>query len=1068
MNRHASLAFLAVLLLAFVEVPLPAQIGNQGAILGVVSDPTGAAVPGAEVSVRNLETGLMRSVTTDGSGNFEILALPIGTYSVSVTQKGFKVWRLEKLQITTGERSRISPVLEVGEITEQVTIEAAAELIQTEKASVEGVVVQKQIQELPLNGRNTVQLVSLIPGMRYLGKGGAERGSTVQGIGNRSDETQFTLDGLNANAGMDEAAFGIPNVDTIAEFNVQGSTFSAEYGRDPVQVVMATKSGTNEFHGSLWEFLRNQKLDARNTFALTKPKLIRNQFGAAVGGRIIRDRTFFFSSYEGTRIRQESIYNSTVPQPAMLEGDFSGLAKTVTDPAAGAPFPGNRIPSSRIAASSKFFFPYLVMPNSPDGRFRAVAPRTESANEVTARIDHQITGSQRIFGRWVVYDNPQNNPNYRPDVVETNTTRQNSVGLNYIYTITPTTLFTINAGYQYSNNRFFSPVVGIDNLTEKAGINGFPTAGREGKTGLPTVGITGYTGFQAPWGNPGRLWMESWGGKSTVTLIRGKHSINLGYEYDNRTTFGNHCSFATRGNFTFNGQYTNDGFADYLLGLVASAGRNYPLQTFGMKRSPYSAIFAQDFFKITNRLTLNLGLRYDRWHEKRAVRGNVSTFDPRIGKAVAGEDRNGRVDLTAQPVAPFLAEATKDIWVPASQAGIPPGLFEATGYLSPRLGFAWRPLQRESFVIRGGYGIFTSAFRGNVTASSIVGPPYWSYEILSFSRTSLQRWETAFPAEPRAFIAPSVLATAYNIKPQKFHEWNLSVQMAMPLRSALTLSYVGNHVFGAISAKPLNEVRPGRYDNLQAARPYPRFSGATLYMNLGDTWYNAMHLKWERRFSQGLSFMTSYAWGKLLLEDVGPDIWTNLPPFTPPGYLRGRSANDRKHILTINGIYELPVGRGRKFASGIHPVANAVLGGWQISAIYYFVSGAPLSFGVPGATLGNGWGTRADLVGDLKVSNPGPGGWFNPAALAAPPLYTWGNSGMGILDGPGTHSFDTALAKNFPITEGRYLQFRWEMFNMPNHVNYSNPVTDIGLSTTGRIFSAGTARQMQFGLKFVF
>jgi hypothetical protein len=313
-----------------------------------------------------------------------------------------------------------------------------------------------------------------------------------------------------------------------------------------------------------------------------------------------------------------------------------------------------------------------------------------------------------------------------------------------------------------------------------------------------------------------------------------------------------------------------------------------------------------------------------------------------------------------------------------------------------------------------------------------------------------------------------VLATAFDIKPQKAHEWNLSVQTSLPLRSALTLSYVGNHVFGAISAKPFDEVPPGRYDNLQAARPYPRFSSATLYTNTGDSWYNAMHLKWERRFSQGLSFMTSYAWGKLLLENVGPDIWTNLTPFAPAGYLRGRSANDRKHILTINGIYELPVGRGRKFASGIHPVANAVLGGWQVSAIYYFISGAPLSFGVPGATLGNGWGTRANLVGDLRVPDPGPGGWFNPAALAAPPLYTFGSSGMGILDGPGTHSFDTALAKNFPVAEGRYVQFRWEMFNMPNHVNYGNPVTDIGLSTTGRIFSAGTARQMQFGLKFVF
>ena len=1060
-----------IISLLFVLASFPglfAQLGSEGAILGVVTDATGAVVAGAVVTVTNLDTGLTRTATSDSAGNFEILALPIGPYSVTVSTKGFKTWKLERTQLTVGERSRLSPSLQVGDVTEQVSVEATAELIQTEKASVEGVVQTRQITMLPLNGRNPVQLVSLLPGMRYLGKGGPERGTTVQGVGNRTDQTQFTLDGLNANAGMDETGFAIPNVDTIAEFNVQASSFSAEYGRDPLHVVMVTKSGTNEFHGSLWEFLRNYKMDARNTFAVTKPKLIRNQFGAAVGGRIIRDKTFFFSSYEGTRIRQQSIYNSTVVQPAMLQGDFSALSKTITDPLTKQPFSGNTIPQSRIVDSAKFFFPYMLMPNSPDGRFRAVAPRSDDLFELTNRIDHQITGKQRIYGRYVVTDNPVKNPNYKPDVVETNSTRQHSVGLNYTNTITPTTLFTMNAGYQRSENRFTSPVVGIENLTQKAGIQGFPTEGRAGSTGLPSVGITGYTGFNAPWGNPGRLWMESWGGKASVNLIRSQHSINLGYEYDNRTTFGAHASFATRGSFSFNGQYTGDGFADYLLGLVSSAGRNYPLQTFGMKRSPYSALFVQDFWKVSNRLTINLGLRYDRWHEKRAVRGNVSSFNPVTGKAVAGEDQNGKVDLTAQPVAKFLAAATAGLWQSATEAGYPRGLFQATGYLSPRLGFAWRPLGKEDFVIRAGYGIFASGFIGNVTASSIVGPPYWSYENPSYSAASLQRWETAFPADPTGFIAPSVLAPAYNVKPQKAHEWNFSLQVATPLKSALTLSYVGNHIFDAISTKPLDEVPPGAYTNIQAARPYPGFSSASLYMNTGDTWYNSLQVKWERRFAQGFSFLGSYAWGKLLVDGVGSSIWTTLTPFAPSWYLRGRSDNDRTHIMTLNGIWDVPVGRGKKYMAAVHPVVNGFLGGWQLTAIYYFTSGAPLSFGAPGATLGNGWGTRADVIGNIRVSNPSPAGWFNPQAFAPPARYTFGNSGMGLMDGPGSHTFDTGLMKNFPITEARYVQFRWEMFNMPNHVNLSNPDTTIGLSTTGKIFGAGSARSMQFGLKFIF
>ena len=255
-----------------------------------------------------------------------------------------------------------------------------------------------------------MQLVSLAPGMQYLGQSGgqwgAERGSYVQGSGTQSGQTQFSLDGFNANGGMDEGAIAIPNVDTIAEFNVQASSFSAEYGRDPMHVVMVTKSGTNEYHGSLWELMRNDKFAARNAFATSTPKLIQNQFGAAAGGRIIRDKTFFFTSFEGLRIRQDTIFNSTVPQPAMLQGNFSGLSTTIMDPTTGQPFTNNTIPASRIDPAAQFFLPYLLQPNSSDGRFRTIAPNKSDNTQGTLRIDHMISNKQRIFGRWVIYDSP--------------------------------------------------------------------------------------------------------------------------------------------------------------------------------------------------------------------------------------------------------------------------------------------------------------------------------------------------------------------------------------------------------------------------------------------------------------------------------------------------------------------------------------------------------------------------------------------------------------------------------------------------------------------------------------
>jgi outer membrane receptor protein involved in Fe transport len=1038
----------------------------------VVTDASGAVVPKANVTVTNLDTGLQKSAVTGEGGEFEVLALPTGPYSVAVTNTGFSTWKLARVDLTVASRQRLSPVLKVGEVTEQVNVEAAVELVQTDRSSVSTVVEEKQIRELPLNGRNPVQLVSLAPGMRFLGRGGPERGSSVQGVGGREDGTEFQLDGLNANAGMDERGMTIPNVDTIAEFSVETNSFSAEQGRNPLQVLMLTKSGTNAFHGTAWEFLRNEKLDAYNTFAKTpgarKPKLSRNQFGATLGGPILRNKTFFFASFEGTTIRQARIFNSNTVLPEMLRGDFSSVSTPIRDPLTGQPFPGNQIPDNRIASSSKFFFPHILLPNSPGGFYRATAPVPEDTWEGTARIDHQITDRQRIYGRWVVFDNTQESPDYRPEVAQTNNTRQHNVALNYTYSPTPTWLINLGANYMNSFNHFSSPVVGIENLTEQAGIQGFGSAGREESTGLPSVAITGYTGFNAPWGNPGRLWMEAKNAKATTSLIRGKHTINLGYEINDRTTFGQHASFAARGNFTFNGQYTGNGFADYLLGYTSAGGRNFPLQTFGMKHSPYSAIYVQDAWKPTSNLTLNLGLRYDRWHAKRAVRGNVTSFDPASGRAVAGEDKNGQLDLTAQPVARFVAAATEGLWVRASEIGAPPGLFEANGFVSPRVGIAWRPGKTDSLVFRGGYGIFPSSFTGNVTASAIVGPPFWNYENPSYTAQSLQRWETAFSDDPTVFLSPGVGAPAYNIDSQKAHEWNIAIQKALPFNSALTVSYVGNRILDVIGVNLLNEVAPGQYTNLQAARPFPRFAGISLYDNLGKTWYNALQVKLERRFTQGLLFNGVYSFGKHLMDGVGSGQGDAPEPFAPEGYNRGRSGYDRKHILNINTVYELPFGRGRRFLSGANRVVNGLLGGWQLSGIYSFTSGAPVSISVPGATLGNGRGTRANVTGDPGISDGTAERWFNTAAFVAPPARQFGGSGIGILDAPGSHVLDTGLMKNFYVTETKFVQFRWEMFNAPNHVNLSGPGTTLGTPTFGRITSAGSARQMQLALKFVF
>ncbi|MEO8128294.1 MAG: carboxypeptidase-like regulatory domain-containing protein, partial [Bryobacteraceae bacterium] len=1014
----------------------------------------------ATVTVTNLDTGIKKSDVTRSDGSFEITALPSARYSVSVTFAGFKTWTLERTELTIAERKRVSPILEVGQVSEKVTVEATADLIQTENASTGGVIQQRTIQELPLNGRDVVALTALVPGVRYGGKSFTSscadgNNSSVQGLGHRDDQTEFRVDGVASNAVCDEGGTAIPNPDTIAEFRVQTSNFSAENGRNPIQITMVTKSGTNEFHGTAWEFLRNDAFDARNTFASSNPKLRQNQFGFAGGGPVLiphvyngRNRTFFFGSYEGTRINKARIYNSSTVTPAMLTGNFAGLP-TLRDPEnGGAPFPGNQIPANRISGASKYFFPYILLPNAPGNVFKANAPVPTDVNEFNLRIDHQITQSQRIYWRFYHVDTPQTILGYQPSIQAAADTHSYSMALSYDYTITPNTLLNLSMGTVNVVNTTKPGCgtgggpcsqIGKENLTAAAGIQGFQTAGREEWIGLPdSVSFAGYSGFSSRggWGDPSTFKSQSINGNASVNIIRGKHTIVAGFQYDHLYLLAAHGSCCSKGTFDFNGQYTGNGFADYLLGLTDSSSRDYPIHSFGMKSNPYGALFVDDSFKISSRFTIELGLRWDHWFAKSFIRGAGGTFDLKTGKAIAAENSQGKVDLTAQPVAPFLAAATAGLWIPASQAGVPGGLFQPSGYFSPRVGVAWRPLKNTDFVVRAGYGLFTSSYRGNITASS--------------------------------FVAPSIGAAAYDIKPTKDHEWNLSMQKSLPFESAITVSYVGSYGDGLIADNSINSVAPGLYKDLQAAKPYPAFGSIDLYVNSGKNWYNSGQVKLERRFSKGLSYIVSYAFSKNIAENGADSIWSIPTPFAPAGYNRGIASFNHTHILTANAIWEVPIGKGHAFGANLHPVADALVGGWEFIPMYLYSSGSPLTFGVPGATLGNGFGTRANIVGNIGVSNPGPGGWFNPAAFAAPALYQYGSSGIGIMDGPSSHILNASLNKKFAVGERRYFQFRWEAFNAFNHVNYGNPNTTIGQGTTGQIFSAGAARQMQLALKFVF
>jgi hypothetical protein len=1081
-------AFSAAVAFVFLCAGAFAQAGTEGSLLGSVTDASGAGVPAASVTIANLDTGITNRTVTDSAGYFQVLPLPRGMYSVNVQKTGFATWQLQSIEVTAGENKRVSPVLQIGTTQSEVTVAAGVDLVQTEQSGIAGAVEQVQIRELPLNGRDAISMVALAPGMRYLGIGGSPLTDqrTVQGLGMRTDQTLFTVDGQDHNDPSTEGGMIIPNVDSVAQFRVETSNFSAASGRQPLQVKLITKSGTNQVHGTLFEFLRNDFFDARNTFATTRPTLRRNQFGGSAGGPVKKDKTFFFGSFEETRIRTQQLFNSFAINPALQAGNF-GSTK-ITDPTTNLPFANNQIPLSRFDSASKFFLPYFLQPNVSSGdRFVAQAPLPDDATNLFLRMDHQIAPTHRIYARWTRAAHSIKSLDYKPEIFSNTQLMQHSVGMSYDWMITPRTVFNAGSEFSHSTTEGTSPQVGVENLDAKAGLQGFPTSVLGQGIGLPTVGITAYSGFSYPSQVPSSFKRELFSETANVTLIRNTHTLTLGAEYSDRRTATHHFSTAARGSFTFNGQYTGNAFADYLLGMVQSISRNLPLDEFGVAHAPYEALFAQDDWRVSRRLTLNIGARYDHWNAKQFVRGCGATFDPISKKVLAGENSAGQVDLTCQAVGPFLGPATTDLWMPASKAGVPGGLFQPSGYFSPRIGFAWRPTGSNDFVVRGAWGMFTSSFQGNYTGSSILGPPYSASETISFAKASLQPWETAFPAEPHTFSALNVVNAAYDVKPNNVEQWNFSMQKAIPwLQSAVTVSYVGNRGYHLITKNSLNEVPPGTYANLQNAKPYPKLGNVFVYQNTGNSWYNALQAVMERRFRNGLMYSLNWTFSRNL-DDFQSLLGATQPtPFAPAGYNRGPSALERRHILSFNGIYELPVGRGKRFGAQMSKLLDGVIGGWELSSIYQFNSGQPLVFTVPGTTLGNGYNTRPILWGDPHLDNPTVGRWFNPnyfdtagvchATLADQPCVfgipkatQFGNAGIGIVSGPAIHSLDAALMKNFHFREKDYVQFRWEAFNAFNEVNLGNPVLNIGQANTGIVTgTVGSARQMQIALKVVF
>ena len=1064
---------------------ISAQVETQSTLTGIVVDTTGAVIPGATVTAVQEETHLVRTTVSNQTGVFEIGGLPVGTYSVKITQPGMKTWEVNNLNLPVGTRLKLSPTLAIGPVEQTVEV-SADELIATEDSSVSEQIDMEAMRDFPLNTRNPLGSITFLPGMYYEGQGGPEGGAQIRGNGLQDSTTTYSLDGINVNAPMDYGAIAIPVIDDVAGMKVSTADGSAMSGHDPMQVDVITKSGSNDFHGVAWEFFQNDDLNAIQRFAVAKPRVRFNQFGGNLGGPIVKDHTFFFGSFQSTINPGQTVFNEFAPLAKRLQGDFSGYpANSIKDPTTGQPFPDNIIPPDRINPASSYLAQFLPVANTVGGPygslFRALASDSNNTYQSTLRLDHNINQKQRIYMRAVSLQNRAESPGYLPTVQYNNSLDQSSFGANYNYQITPALSLTATAGYTQTANWFSSPQVGHTNYAAQAGLQGIPTDGATCCIGFPDIVMAGgYPGIGMPFGVNGKLWGNTRGASADFAYLKQRHSIGFGYQLNDPAVYGKHGSYAPRGQFVFFNSYSGDGLADFLLGYSSAAEKNLPLNTFGLSSRWQNAWHAEDSWKVKPSLTLNFGGRVEYWAAPHFVAGNAATFDPALGKVVVGED-NGHVNYSQQPVSAAIAAALPDLMVTQSEAKID-HMIPTNTVFQPRVGFAWQPFwspgRTNQIVVHGGYGVYDNIFVGNRAASDIASIPFFDLQFKALSTSQLVDWRQFFPADPANFYQPSVAyTTSLNIKASKTQDWNLGIEVPLPQRAVFQMTYLGTKAQGQPGLIDHDAPPPGVYSDLQSARPYPQYGSISLVENAVTSWYHALQLQVRHDTYKGLYYGVNYTWSKSMSNHYGA-TWelSSITPYAPAWYERGETNLSLPNVLNVQLVYDLPVGRGRQFFSSMNRALDLALGGWEFSSYYTHHSGDALTMGSY-SPLGNGYYSRSDLVGNPSDNSglasalyPGGRQWFNPKAFAAPAPTTWGTSPVGVIRGPGLNFASAILMKNFAFSKdhSRYLQLGAEAYNFPNATNYNDPDTTVGDTYFGQILSAGPARSVQLRGKIYF
>jgi hypothetical protein len=1052
----------------------------SGTILGTVRDSSGAVIQNSKISITNEATNVEHRAETGAEGEFVAPNLPPGVYTLAAEADGFARRVVKGVTLLATRSARVDVVLDPGAVTQVVEVQAGAPVVNTENATIGNIMQSENIVTLPVNGRTLDRLIRIAAGVT------SDSASNPRVAGSAYwGGVQFNVDGITFNDmgnGGGAYSFGsglatAPSIDAVSEFRIDSNNQKAEF-EGSVAVSIVTKSGTNEFHGSLFEFNRNREFAAKNGRAtgIAKPPFNRNEFGFTLGGPVRRDKTFFFGGYEGLRERSSVTRTLSVATQAMRSGDFTGLPELI-DPLSGVPLAGNRIPEGRIDSRARTLISNVPLPNLPGtlNNYVVNIGNIYDINRWIGRADHRFSASDSLT---VGVNYSKGDPYFVARSTPPNYGHGGNFGfltgsanITYTHSFSPRTLNEFRLGGLYhgsirqGQNTDFNPRELFPEL-----YTGVPYGG------LPTVNVSGYVTI-GDYGGFDRAPQYITQYIDNLTLVRGRHTIKTGFDFANYRNstppfaggFGSGLLLeASFGRFDFNGRYTNanragaqpsHAFADFLLGYPVSTARSTATSLSLFYQTRYSA-YVQDDWQALPSLSLSFGVRYmvaTTWRERDNA---LSNFDPVSGRLVIPSAQlppQGQERLfNAYPI-------SLDPDVQAYQSD--------RNNFAPRFGFAWRPPGIAKTVIRGGAGLYFNAL-----------PVFIGVRPLNFSNLPFQlseSFEAVAGATPSLTLArpftgnasitanPAITGIERNLKNNESYQWNFTIEREVAGNLGVRASYVGNHTAHLYyNGRQLNNPQFQAPGNIQPRRPYQPWGSIAWITSGGDSSIHQLQLEAIQRLKHGLTFQLEYSWNRSL--DNTPISGGPEDPYNNARD-RGNSDQVRRHVFSAAYSYELPFGAGKRFANW-SGAASRLISGWQLAGITYLRTGPP--FSLTFSPTQAGWlAGRPDALrdGTLSRSERSEYRWFDPSAYAVPAPFTFGSSARNHLFVPGDIVFDVSVLKDTKIYERATLQFRAEFFNFPNHANLGGPATNISVpATVGRITSVGDPRQIQFGLKLLF